>query len=238
MKFISLFFCLSLSFRALSLSWPAGLFQAQSLQIQFLNPFKNYFVQVLESHAIQPRFQGLSIYEGDKIELDIDWVWRDGELSVFYRTSRDLFIMTVEAQQIENPQELAVLNFDSIINQPDFRINFNQIMYSLQKTTQRGEISLVFSPDWGNIFYREIKTEQELEGRMWYNCATCSGEPLLFKQKREGIPSYFVGQLVESVSPQRFLNIANRFYLSGIRRQSSTILSQLQNRFGFPKTSD
>lgn len=235
-------FLLILSFilipRAFALEWPSGLFKADTLQRQFFTPFKNYFAQVMESHAIQPKDNGLIIFDSREIELEIDWVQNAGLLSIFYRTKdRELVILVASESQL-NAFEIAVFNFDSLISESNFRIDIPLLNYSLTKETRGDSVNLTFSPAWGDIFFEQKIAFSELESRMWYNCTECSGEPILFRQIEGGAPTFFVGELVQSVSPQRYLNIANRFYLSGISSQSSALLNQLKPSYSFPGAGD
>ncbi|MAZ48088.1 MAG: hypothetical protein CME65_05975 [Halobacteriovoraceae bacterium] len=235
-------FFLILSFfmfsKAYALEWPSGLFKADTLQQQFFTPFKNYFVQVIESHAIQPKNGGLIIFDEGEVELEIDWVQNAGILSLFYRSKNSELVIFVESEGELNVSEIALLNFDSLFSSPSYRLDIPKLNYSLSKKTRGNSVNLTFSPAWGNIFFEQKITRTELESRMWYNCSECSGEPILFRQIEAGVPTFFVGELVQSVSPQRYLSIANRFYLSGISSQSSTLLSQLKSSYSFPSIGD
>ena len=219
-----------------ALNWPAGLFQASTLQRQFFNPFKNYFTQVLESHALMSGVNSLTLFEDNEPELQIYWSIENYGVSVYYRTSEKTFSMLVEAEGDLDPMKLALFDFSSLESKDEFRILFPDLDYSFTKEKRDNKDFLTFSPQWGSIYFFQKITDDELESRMWYQCSECSGEPVWFRYQRDGLPNYYIGQLVQNVSPQRYLNIANRYYLSGITSHTTMILARRKVEFGFPKT--
>lgn len=234
-------FLISAQGHAQSLAWPRDFYSIDSLNQRFYAPFKNYFDQIFDLYPVQYLPQGFRIYDdhGHHIELEVSFQ-RTGSTAVFYyRTHEKNFSMVVTAQDLNSLEDIARFDLSTIVKQAEFEIYFPEIDYLMRKKTIAEKTEMLYDPSWGEVFLNELRKKAYSESRMWFNCAQCSGEPLIFTQDLIGdqvIKHYFIGGLVNEVAPQRFLEMANMWYLSSLFRQSDSIISSMKKYF--PELSD
>lgn len=247
MKFLFTIIALIFTFsiRASDLIWPQDLYRIDTLNTNFFMPVKNYFSQLITVYPIQYRPNGFRLFDNhqrNRVLLDVNYenkgIWKH----INYRTfSGRTFRVSIKSDSVVDMHELGFFKLDKIIQNPSFEIHLLSINYQMTKTTVGRLVEMRYRPEWGTVHLNETTDENFLESRMWFYCERCSGEPLIFvasKNQSHMEKRYFTGKLVEEVSPQKFLEIAGRWYLSSITRQSKSVLKKMFKNFDFPKINE
>lgn len=237
-------------------SWPENMYTVEKIFNEQFSTLRSYIQNLKINYPYKVFSQKIVFYEDNGVEykeifrlqmriLNEKGYIKQTILFISPENKQEKFVYERWGEDKQGMRPYSLLEFTAF----DFYFPQNIDRLRLEFQQQKVYQEVVFSAlnvkshyrlyDYSSdVFHQERVLEHQLYSKLWYQCSSCTGEPLVVSMDTRagymGNMSYYFGIPLEFVTPKAFFTKANRFYLSGIFHAFKSIPDTGGMNYGWP----